>query len=122
LDKNGKPVRTEIYKDNVMLDDFSIAEDGNVYGTTHPGNVIYLIKEKGKPEIIAAGEEDGVRGNTAAIFIENKGDAEWLYVIGDGGLWKAQALSGGKSIDQTKLKPAALTKIYVGERGYFKGR
>lgn len=55
------------------LDDFSIAEDGNVYCTTHPGNVIYLIKEKGKPEIIAAGEEDGVRGNTAAIFGENRG-------------------------------------------------
>jgi hypothetical protein len=122
MDENGKPVRTEIYKDNVNLDDFSIARDGNVYGTTHPENVIYLIKEKGKPEIIAAGEEDGVRGNTATIFGENKGDAEWLYVVGDGGLWEAQAPSGGQTIDQTKLRPAALTKIYVGEKGYFKDR
>jgi hypothetical protein len=122
MDKNGKPVRTEIYKDNVNLDDFSIAEGGNIYATTHPENVIYLIKEKGKPEIIAAGEEDGVRGNTAAVFGENRSDTEWLYVVGDGGLWEAQALSNGKTIDQTKLRPAALTKIYVGERGHFKGK
>jgi sugar lactone lactonase YvrE len=120
MDENGNAVKTEVYRQGVNLDDFCISEDGNIYATTHPANVVLLIKEKGKPEIIAAGEEDGVRGNTAAIFGQNKGDDEWIYVIGDGGLWEGREATGGKTIDQSKLKPAALTRIYVGEKGYDK--
>ena len=122
MDQNGNAVKTEVYK-NVALDDFCISENGNIYGTTHPENKIYLIKEKGEPQVIAAGEEDGVRGNTACIFGENIGDAESIYVIGDGGWYEALIAgltSGRKTLDQSKLKPAALTRIYVGEKGYFR--
>lgn len=111
IDEGGNSLNTEVYKENACRDDFCISENGNIYATGRSKNVVYLVKETGKPEIIAD-EENGVKGNTAAVFGRNEGDAEWIYVIGDGGLWDA----GG---DPSKMKPATLVKIYVGEKGYF---
>jgi len=118
MDRDCNPVEIEVYK-NVALDDFCISEDGDIYGTTHPENLIYLIKKKGEPEVIAEGEEDGVRGNSAAVFGKNKGDSKSIYVIGDGGWYEAmiEFWTTGK-LDPNKLKPSALTRIYVGEKGY----
>jgi hypothetical protein len=118
MDRNCNPVEIEVYKD-VALDDFCISEDGDIYGTTHPENLIYLIKKRGEPEVIAEGEEDGVRGNSAAVFGKNRGDSKSIYVIGDGGWYEAmiEFWTTGK-LDYSKMKPSALTRIYVGEKGY----
>ena len=111
IDSDGNSSDIQAYKENACRDDFCISENGNIYATGRSKNVVYLVKETGKPEIIAD-EENDVKGNTAVVFGRNEGDAEWIYVIGDGGLWEA----GG---DLSKMKSATLVKIYVGEKGYF---
>ena len=120
MDRNCNPVKTEVYE-NVALDDFCISENGNIYGTTHPENLIYLIRRIGEPRIIAAGEEDGVMGNTATWFGKNKDDSRSIYVIGDGGWYEAMREFWTTGVlDPSKMKPAALTRIYVGQRGYWR--
>jgi hypothetical protein len=87
-----------------------------LYVTTHPQNVIYLVKKGGRPEIIADANGTGVndwwtKGNTAAVFGKTKDDAQWIYVISDGGVWSCEG-------NESCLKPATLTRIFVGEEGY----
>jgi sugar lactone lactonase YvrE len=112
IDQEGNAGKVEIYKDNIIPDDFCISENGHIYATTHPQNVIYLVKKRGKPEIIAGPEDWRVKGNTAAVFGRNKHDSRWIYVVGDGGVWECQN-------DESCLEMATLVRIYVGEKGYF---
>ncbi len=51
------------------------------------------------------------KGNTAAVFGKTKDDAQWIYVISDGGAWSGEG-------NESRLKPATLTRIFVGEEGY----
>ena len=111
FDPDGNSSDIQVYKENACRDDFCISENGNIYAAGRSKNVVYFVQETGKPEVIAD-EENDVKGNTAAVFGRNERDAEWIYVIGDGGLWEA----GG---DPSKMKSATLVKIYVGEKGYF---
>jgi hypothetical protein len=111
IDTDGNSSDIQLYKENACRDDFSISENGNIYAAGRTKNVVYMVKETGEPAVIA-GEENNVKGNTAVVFGRNEGDAEWIYVIGDGGLWEASG-------DRSKVKPATLVKIYVGEKGYF---
>jgi sugar lactone lactonase YvrE len=111
FDPDGNSSDIQVYKENACRDDFCISENGNIYAAGRSKNVVYLVKETGN-SIVIADEENDVKGNTAVVFGRNEGDAEWIYVIGDGGLWEA----GG---NPSKMKSATLVKIYVGEKGYF---
>ncbi len=72
IDKNGNAGKVEVYKDNIKADDFCISKSGNICSTTHPGNVIYLVKKQKKPKIIVGEENWWIKGNTAAVFGKNK--------------------------------------------------
>jgi hypothetical protein len=115
IDEHGNAGKVEVYKSDIKPDDFCISQNGNLYVTTHPQNIIYVVKNR-RPEIIADSNGTGVndwwtKGNTAAVFGKGKDDAQWIYVISDGGVWSC----GG---NESCLKPATLTRIYVGEDGY----
>ena len=103
IDEHGNAGKVEVYKSDIKPDDFCISKTGNLYVTTHPQNVIYVVKNRGRPEIIADSNGTGVndlwtKGNTAAVFGKGKDDAQWIYVISDGGIGRGAGRSNGRAV------------------------
>jgi sugar lactone lactonase YvrE len=73
-----------IYASNLILDDFTFDEQGHLYGTTHPLNIVVRLARNGT-RLTIAGPEQGVSGCTAAAFGTVEGALHLLYVVTDGG-------------------------------------
>ncbi len=108
LDQFGEPGLLEIFVENIQIDDFAFSRNGNIFATTHDRS-IHRIDPTGNVETIL--DNDDILGNTALAFGRRGGDADHVYIVGDGGLWAAQG-------DESLLQPANIVKLYVGEKGY----
>ncbi|RMB02006.1 hypothetical protein [Eilatimonas milleporae] len=99
----GEP---EILHRDLIIDDFSIAADGTIYGTTHIYNTVVRIEPDGGLTRIAT-TEDGVEGSTATAFGRSANDAAHLYVVGDGGFY----------LDPENANEAFLVRLDVNDPG-----
>ncbi len=79
----GEP---ETVSEHVVLDDFAIAANGTIYGTTHIFDSVVRIEQDGSVTTVARAEQ-GVAGSTAAAFGRRAEDRNTLYVVGDGGFY-----------------------------------
>nr|WP_298373700.1 hypothetical protein [uncultured Halomonas sp.] len=96
----------ETVVDNIVLDDFTLATDGTVYGTTHIYDSVVRIEPDGTSSVIATAE-DGVAGSTDVAFASNAANSETLYVVGDGGTYLEPDAAG----------PVNIVALRVGEPG-----
>lgn len=97
-----------VYWAGRVLDDFTIATSGNIYGTTHSNAVFIVPLDLNDVDI--AGPDQGVVGNTAAVFGGTNYDDETIYVATDGGLF----VNGG---NPNASGPARIVRLPVGEPG-----
>ena len=99
------PGEIETVAENVVLDDFALAADGTVYGTTHIYDTVVRIEPDGSVATVATAE-DGVVGSTAAAFGTGE-RAQTLYVVGDGGVY----------LDPDDVVPPKVVALDVSEDG-----
>jgi sugar lactone lactonase YvrE len=71
---------------NVFLDDFAVARDGTVYGTTHVFDSVIRIDTNGRVTTIA-NHDQGLRGPTSAFFGPEGNGNQVLYVTNNGQLY-----------------------------------
>ena len=100
-----RPGKPETIASDVVLDDFAMAADGTIYGTTHLYDSVVRVELDGTRTTIATAQ-DGVTGSTAA-FGRGEDDSSVLYVVGDGGVY----------LDPDNLVQPQVVALSVGEPG-----
>lgn len=106
IEGDGSAGTPAVYFNGPLLDDFDIAASGVIYATTH-GNDVLRIDTDLTTQVVAS-LNDGVEGNTAAVFGGAGFDDETIYVTTDGGLYVAQG-------NANQSGPARVVRIPVGE-------
>jgi hypothetical protein len=86
------PGEPKVWLNNLNLDDFTFDEWGNLYATTHIYNSVIKISPTKQVTVIAEAEQ-GLAGSTAVAFGRTPQDANYIYVITNGGM--SLPLSGG---------------------------
>jgi sugar lactone lactonase YvrE len=82
----GSAGPVETVAKNVFLDDFAVAGDGTVYGTTHVFDSVLRISPSGAVTVVAD-RTSGLRGPTAAAFGPATPKGHALYVTNNGQLY-----------------------------------
>jgi sugar lactone lactonase YvrE len=85
LNGDGSAGKAEVYKTGVFIDDFAIANNGDIYATTHPYNLVIRIAADDKRSLsVIAGREQGLQGATAIAFDKTQ---QTLYAVTNGGIY-----------------------------------
>lgn len=85
IGKEGEAGKPEIVFENILGDDFAIADNGDLYVATHPLNCVVKITPSGEKTVIA-GAGQGVTGCTAVAFGKTD-QTNTLYVVTNGGMF-----------------------------------
>ena len=104
---DGSAGEPESWAEGVVVDDFAMAANGDLYGTTHIFDSVVVLRQDGTRATIATAA-DGVTGSTAAAFGVTETDRDTLYVVGDGGAFLPPP---------TGVVPAEVVRLRVGARG-----
>lgn len=74
----------------IATDDFVVQQDGTILLTTHRASVVRL---RPNDEAHVLSQHEAVRGNTAVALGVRPSDLQYLYVVGDGGMWFGETLT-----------------------------
>jgi WD40 repeat protein len=85
IEGNDRALKSEIWLENVNLDDFAFDVRGNLYGTTHIYNSLVRITPNGTITTIATATE-GMVGSTAVAFGKMDTNFTSVYVVTNGGM------------------------------------
>lgn len=91
----------EIIKDRVFLDDFTLDNQGNVYGATHVFHSVIKITNTGDVSIIAQ-RDQGVAGSTAVVWKSD--DKDTLLVSSHGDM---------KNKNKSEVEPGRIVQIHL---------
>lgn len=86
INRDGSAGALETVASNVFLDDFAIARDGTVYGTTHIFDSVIRIRPDGGVTTVATAAQ-GLLGPTSAYFGPEGNGNQVLYVTNNGQLY-----------------------------------
>jgi hypothetical protein len=86
INRDGSAGAVQTVARNVFLDDFAIARDGTVYGTTHIFDSVIRIRPNGEVTTIAT-HDQGLLGPTSAYFGPEGNGNQVLYVTNNGQLY-----------------------------------
>jgi sugar lactone lactonase YvrE len=86
INRNGSAGAVETVANSVFLDDFAVARDGTVYGTTHIFDSVVRIRPNGEVTTIAT-HDQGLLGPTSAYFGPEGNGNQVLYVTNNGQLY-----------------------------------
>jgi sugar lactone lactonase YvrE len=86
INRDGSAGAVETVARNVFLDDFAVARDGTVYGTTHVFDSVIRIRPSGDVTTIAT-HDQGLLGPTSAYFGPEGNGNQVLYVTNNGQLY-----------------------------------
>ncbi len=97
----------QVYKSNLLLDDFAFAADGTLFGATQFGNSVVRLGTDGSVTTIAT-TADGILGDSSIAFGRTIADSQSIYVSNNGGAF--QNLPGGP-------QPGSVVQLNVGVNG-----
>lgn len=86
VDRDGGAGAVKAIARDVFLDDFAVARDGTVYGTTHIFDSVIRIRPDGEVTTIAT-HDQGLLGPTSAAFGPEGDSNQVLYVTNNGQLY-----------------------------------
>lgn len=86
INRDGSAGPLETVAENVFLDDFAVARDGTVFGTTHIFDSVIRISPDGQVSTVAD-HSGGLRGPTSIVFGPRRHGVQSLYVTNNGQLY-----------------------------------
>ena len=108
LTEDLQPLELSVVANEIVGDDFAVAQDGSLYITTHPVNTLVHLSADGEVNTIA-GMTEGMTGATAAVFGRRLGDESNLYVVTNGGSYIPP---------ESGIETAKVLRVAVPQRGY----